>query len=223
MTTILDQPSTPSPLRALADRFPRVVGPNDNGRIMTAAEFDAIEESDEEYNYELIEEVLIVNAAPGPMEADPNEELGHALRTYAEQNPGIIDKTLSEQYIRTKRSRRRADRVVWIGLGRVPSVKRDIPAIAVEFLSAGHRSWQRDYVHKLEEYLAEGVKEYWIFDRFRRNLAIFRSADNGVSTTVVAAGDKITSPLLPGFGLPVNLLLKCAEDWLSVEPDEEPS
>lgn len=222
MSMILDPP----PLAAIpeVDMFPRRVGPNDNGRRMTVEEFDAIEQFDDEYRYELIEGVFVVNAAPGPVEVDPNEELGFLLRSYAQQHPGTIDKTIPEQYIRTHHSRRRADRVIWIGLGRVPNIQQDIPTIAVEFLSAGRRSWQRDYVQKLQEYLAAGVKEYWLFDRFRRHLAVFRpKSDGGMETTVIAAGMVYATALLPGFELPVDRLLKCADDWIAVDTEEERS
>lgn len=222
MTIILDPP--PRAANPEVDSFPRRVGPNDNGRRMTIEEFDAIEECDDEFRYELIEGVLIVNAAPGPVEVDPNEELGFLLRSYSQHHPGVIDKTIPEQYIRTHHSRRRADRVIWIGLGRIPNIKQDIPTIAVEFLSAGRRSWQRDYVQKLEEYLAAGVKEYWLFDRFCRHLAVFRPKSEGsVETTVIAAGMVYTTARLPGFELSIDRILKCVDDWIAIDAEDEPS
>ncbi len=223
-TAVLQPPSLFASPPPETGEFPRVVGLNDNGRRMTIEEFDAIEDYDDEYRYELIEGILIVNAAPGPVEVDPNEELGFLLRLFAQQTPGVIDKTISEQYIRTHRSRRRADRVIWIGLGHVPNIPQDIPTIAVEFLSAGRRSWQRDYVQKLEEYLAAGVKEYWLFDRFRRHLAVFRpKTEGGVETTVATAGMVYATPLLPGFELSIDRLLKCADDWIAIDTEVEPS
>lgn len=217
MSLILDPPPKTIPH---VDRFPHCVGPADNGRMMTPEEFDTIEEFDDESFYELIEGVLIVNAAPGPEEADPNGELEFLLRLYMQEHPGVIDKTVYERYINTTRSRRRADRVIWIGLGRVPDLQRDVPTIAVEFLSAGKQSWQRDYVLKRDEYLNAGVKEYWLFDRFRRQLSVFRSTDAEITTTVIIAGGTFTTPLLPGFELPIDRLLKCADDWKTVRLEE---
>jgi len=40
------------------------LGPETAGLLMTAEEFDAIEEYDEDYRYELINEVLVVTPAP---------------------------------------------------------------------------------------------------------------------------------------------------------------
>lgn len=219
MTITLD----PSPIAPSVDLFPRCIGSEDNGRLMTPDEFDAVEEYDDNYRYELIKGVLIVNAAPGPEEADPNEELGFLLRLYSQNHPGVIDRTVYERYINTDRSRRRADRAIWIGLGRTVDLSRDVPAIAVEFLSAGKRSWQRDYIHKREEYLAAGVKEYWLFDRFQRQFTVFQRNAAGDTSVVIPAGSVYTTPLLPGFELPIDRLLKCADYWIEMPPDENPS
>ena len=67
--------------------------------------------------------LLVVSPIPLEAERDPNEELGHWLRTYQESHPEgkILDKTLPEQTVLTGENRRRVDRILWIGLGRLPS------------------------------------------------------------------------------------------------------
>ena len=55
-------------------------------------------------------------------------------------------------------NRRRADRVIWTGLGRVPDPEKDIPSIVVEFVSKRRRDALRDYEAKRDEYLAAGVQ-----------------------------------------------------------------
>ena len=146
-----------------------------NGMLLTPEEFDAIVDYDEAYTYELIRGVVIVNPIPSEAESDPNEELGHLLRSYQDSHPAsTLDKTLSERYLRTPDSRRRADRVIWAGLGRVPDPRSDVPAIAVEFVSRRKRDQRRDYGEKRREYLAIGVMEYWIIDRFRRTMTVCR-------------------------------------------------
>jgi hypothetical protein len=47
----------------------------------------------------------------------------------------MLDEARPEQYIRTTSGRRRADRVIWIGLGRRPDPTVDTRAIAVKFVS----------------------------------------------------------------------------------------
>src|SRR5438270_5050030 len=130
------------------------IGPDCAGILMTPEEFDAIDEYDDLYRYELIRGVLVVSPIPSEQEADPNELLGGLLFVYREQHPqgAAIDRTFPERYVSTHDSRRRADRVVWAGLGRRPHPKDDVPAIVIEFVSAGRKNWQRDYVEQRREY-----------------------------------------------------------------------
>jgi Uma2 family endonuclease len=148
------------------------------------------------------------------MERDPNEELGHWLRNYKETHPEgkIPDKTLPEQTVRTKKNRRRADRLIWLGLGRVPT-RRDVASIIAEFVSKGKRNWRRDYIEKRKEYMAIKVQEYWILNRFDRTLTVFFRHGKSVKKQVVKETETYTTPLLPGFKLPLAQLLALADDW----------
>lgn len=192
-----------------------LIGPADNGRLMTPEEFDALtsEDVEEGYSYELIHGVFVVSPFPGPVETDPNDQLGFLLRLYDMHHPGVIDKTLYETYIRTKICRRRADRVIWIGLGRVPKLNQDVPTIAVEFLSFGKRNRKRDYDEKRQEYLDLGIREYWLFDRFKKQLTVFHRRDGKDQEQVIAAAESYRTPLLPEFELLVGQVLSRADDW----------
>jgi Uma2 family endonuclease len=186
-----------------------------NGMLMTPEEFDAVTDHDDRFDYELVHGVLVVVPPPGEAERDPNGELEYLLRLYRASHPrgSILDKTLSEQFIRLADSRRRADRVIWVGLGRVPDIQKDVPAIVVEFVSKRKRDRVRDYEEKRREYLAIGVSEYWIVDRFKRTLTVVRNAPGQPSEIVVQAEETYQSPLLPGFDLPLKQLLRLADDW----------
>jgi Uma2 family endonuclease len=200
-----------STIEIVADA-PVVLGPDLAGTLMTPEEFDAVEECDEDYVYELIRGVLIVSPPPSEKERDPNGELDFLLRLYREQHPqgAALDATLSEQWVRTPDSRRRADRVIWAGLGRQPNPRRDHPTIVVEFVSPGKRNRLHDYVEKRGEYLAHGVAEYWVIDRFRRTLTVYRAGEPDV---VVAHDGTYRTPLLPGFELSLARLLAAADRW----------
>lgn len=197
---------------SLATESPPVLGLELAGTRMTPEEFDAVEEWDEDYRYELIHGILVVAPVPLPQETGPNERLGQWLLNYLDQHPqgAALNYILMEQYVRTAASRRRADRLIWAGLGRLPRVKEDVPTIVVEFVSAGKRNRQRDYVEKRAEYLAIGVREYWIIDRFRRTLTVCRidSEDR-----VIAEGETYRPDLLPGFELPLAPILAAADLW----------
>jgi Uma2 family endonuclease len=202
----------------LASETVRPIGLGSAGIHMTAAQFDALEDCDENYRYELIDGVLVVTPIPSEAEGDPNEELGHRLRTYAETHPqgSTLDATLPERYIHT-RNRRRADRVIWAGLGRRPNPRLDPPTIVVEFVSPGRRSFMRDYVEKRDEYLAAGVREYWVIDRFRRTLTVYQQPPAPADGLVIAETGVYRPELLPGFELPLAPLLALADRWADVQ------
>jgi len=191
---------------------PPILGPGLAGTLMSAEEFDSVTDFDENFTYELIHGVLVVAPPPLEEERGPNEELGLLLRLYKITHPDghALDDTLPEQYVRTPANRRRADRVIWAGLGRPPNPQEDVPAIAVEFVSEGKRNRLRDYDEKRAEYVASGVTEYWIIDRFSRTMTAFRSDGSDV---VVLSDGIYRTPLLPGFELPLARLLEVADRW----------
>jgi Uma2 family endonuclease len=195
---------------------PRIIlGPDWNGAQMTPEEFDAIEEYDENFTYELIHGVVVVNPIPLGEETGPNEMLGHLLILYKHDHPqgDVLDNTLPQQYVRTRTSRRLADRVIWVGLGRTPHRLNDRPTIAVEFVSASKRDRRRDYEEKRREYMEIGIPEYWIIDRFRRTMTVVSNQPGGPVERVVPENETYQTPLLPGFELPLVRLLAVADEW----------
>jgi Uma2 family endonuclease len=183
------------------------------GIRLSPEEFDAVEECDEQYNYELVHGVLVVAPPPAVGERGPNDQLGYLLRFYKEQHPqgAALDLTLPEHLIRTPDSRRRADRVIWTGLGRLPNTRQDQPTIAIEFVSASRRDFQRDYLDKRDEYLRAGGWEYCIIDRFRRRMTVVRGGADPVTELVMTEPDTYATPWLPGFELPLAQLLAVAD------------
>jgi Uma2 family endonuclease len=196
---------------------PRRIGPRLSGITMTPEEFDAIPETRwvEGYRYELIRGVLVVTPPPREAERDPNEELGYMLRLHQDTHPqgSALDKTLSEHTMIGTPNRRRADRVLWTGLGRVPDPEVDPPSIAVEFVSEDRRDVLRDYEEKRDEYLAAGVREYWVIDRFQRTMTVFKPGPDGFVAQIVREDQIYQTELLPGFELPLARLLAKADQW----------
>jgi Uma2 family endonuclease len=187
------------------------------GTLMAPDEFDAIDRYDERFRYELVHGVLVVVPIAGCGETDPNEQLGYWLRAYQEHHPqgAALDLTMPQQYVATRTGRRLADRLIWIGLGRLPELPQDVPTIAVEFVSRRRRERVRDYEDKRREYLEVGVREYWIIDRFQQRMTVVRPQDGqslGVEQVVTEA-ETYTTPLLPGFELPLARLLTVADRW----------
>jgi Uma2 family endonuclease len=181
---------------------------------MSDEEFDDAD-FDDEWVYELINGVLVVSPVPAEGEVDPNEELGVMLRVYKRSHPhgAALDKTLPERYVRWPHSRRKADRLIWAGLGRRPDPKRDLPAIAVEFVSRGRRNQQRDLDEKVDEYMALGILEYWIVDRFKHTMTVATMVRGRVKQRVIRAHQTYRTKLLPGFELRLADLFKLADEW----------
>ena len=190
-----------------------VVGLESAGILMSPEEFDAISEYDENFQYELIHGVLVVHPIPLPEESGPHEYLGYTLLNYQEHHPSgkALDYTLPQQYVQTSTSRRIADRLIWTGLGRLPSRRRDVATIAVEFVSSGRRNRERDYVAKREEYREAGILEYWIVDRFRRTLTVIRNSADGTVERVFTEQEEYEPERLPGYKFPLAQLLRSAD------------
>jgi Uma2 family endonuclease len=188
-------------------------GPESTGIVMTPREFDRAEFV-EGWRYELINGVLVVSSTPLRNERDPNGELEYLLRVYRDTHPqgAALDATLSEETVATGDNRRRADRVIWAGLGRLPTAD-DPPTIIAEFVSAGRRNWLRDYENKRDEYLAIGVKEYWVINRFDHTLTVFSRRGRKARKRVIRADQTYKTNLLPGFELPLARLFALADRW----------
>ncbi len=198
----------------------RRLGPGSAGILLSPSEFDSADFVPH-FRYELVQGVLIVTPPPGGGERNPNDELGYRLRLYGDTSPEgrALDLTLLEQTIATTPNRRRADRAIWVGLGRTPDLERDIPTIVIEIVSGRKRDYLRDYEVKAREYREVGGREYWIIDRFRRMMAVNRYGPDGGTTVIVAEPETYRTDLLPGFELPLARLLSRADAW---DPPKRP-
>lgn len=191
--------------------IPSRIGPRCNGMSMTREEFQEHDDWVPGYRYELVHGVLIVNPPPDIGERNPNDVLGHLIRVYWETHPNgkVIDETSPEHTLATSAGFRRADRVIWAGLGRLPDPATDVPTIVIEFVSKRSRDRQRDYIEKRDEYRAAGVKEYWVIDRFRRCMTVCTASGE----RVIDADGVYSTPLLPGFELSVPRILAVADQY----------
>ena len=196
------------------------IGIESNGMLMSPDEFDAVGDYNHDYRYELVHGVLVVNPIPSLGEVGPNELLGNLLYAYQQyhEQGKALDATWPERYIRLSDSRRRADRVIYVGLGRMPNEDVDLPAIAVEFVSRARRNWIRDYERKRKEYEAVGLKEYWVIDRFERAMTVYRFQKRKTTETTIHPPEIYATPLLPGFELKLAQLFDYADEVTQANP-----
>ena len=207
MTSALLEPPVRRPA-APPRGVPETIGPRHAGMRMTGEEWEAHEDWDRAYRYELYDGVLVVCPAPGCGETSPNDELGRLLRNYIVLKPdGPAKLTLPERYIRIDAdNRRRCDRAVWCG--EFPQKPDEVPpTVAIEIVSASARDRRRDYVTKRAEYLSVGVREYWVIDRHARTITKFDAAGE----TVYDEAATVASDHLPGFELPVTAMTTAAD------------
>jgi Uma2 family endonuclease len=194
------------------------LGPRSAGMLLTAKEFDRAR-GEKGWRYELINGVLVVSPTPSRKERTPNDRLGQWLWNYRDQHPqgSSLDSTVPEEEIQTKENRRRMDRAIWAGLGRLPE-QGEAPTIVVEFVSQGKVNQDRDYVAKRAEYREIGVKAYWVVDRFRRSLTVYAFGGEKDEEHLIPEGQKYAPPQLPGFELDVAWLLSFADQWAKKRP-----
>jgi Uma2 family endonuclease len=100
--------------------------------------------------------------------------------------------------------------VVWVSRARLeqnldPDGKlHGAPNLAIEVLSPGSTNEQRDRELKLKLYSRIGVEEYWIADWRVRIVEVYRRIEGDLRLVTTLSGDDVlTSPLLPGFTLPI--------------------
>jgi Uma2 family endonuclease len=167
---------------------------------------------DDNRRYEIIDGALHISgpprcehswAADGCVAAlhvwDPNQQRGFAssrLQVIFTQSDAVIPD------------------VVWVSRERFPLVwsQEDghlhaAPDLVIEVLSPGTKNQQRDRDTKLKLYSVWGVAEYWIVDWQAERVMVYRRQDARLQlAATLQPGDSLTSPMLPGFALPVARL-----------------
>jgi Uma2 family endonuclease len=79
------------------------------------------------------------------------------------------------------------------------------PEIVIEILSPGSSNQRRDRQIKLNLYSAREVGEYWIADPENRSVEIYRRNPEALELVgSLMSEERIESPVLPGFTVPVE-------------------
>ncbi|NJK99627.1 MAG: Uma2 family endonuclease [Spirulinaceae cyanobacterium RM2_2_10] len=158
--------------------------------------------------YEIVDGELYVTRAPHLRHQEAGGNLHFELVAWSRrtqlgkpfQTPGVIftpyDAVISD--------------LVWVSQERL-AVGLDAaghltvaPELVVEILSPGTANEQRDKEIKLKLYSRHGVQDYWIVDWRLQTVEIYRRRDLQLQhISTLLSGDTLTTPLLPGFSVPV--------------------
>ncbi len=170
--------------------------------LLTAEQFDNYP-FEEDKRYELDEGELIEMTRPAYKHNRVMQHLLVELVMYLRKHPPG-EALLSENlYALSPNTRRSPDVAVILG-DRYEELKNAkvipiIPEIAAEVLSPSETP--RMIHRKLKQYFEAGVKEVWLIDPDSREVEVWRGAT--LPDRALVAGEALTSPLLPGFELPL--------------------
>ncbi|MGD1864024.1 MAG: Uma2 family endonuclease [Phormidesmis sp.] len=159
--------------------------------------------------YEIMDGELFVTRSPHRRHQQVGGKLNTALDLWSVQTglgevitaPGVV---LSD-----------ADNVipdlVWVSKERLALIEDEsghltkMPELVIEVLSSGADNIRRDREAKLKFYSVQGVREYWIADRFTKQIEVYRREEGKLSLVMtLTSEDTLTSPLLPDFACPLS-------------------
>jgi Uma2 family endonuclease len=192
------------------------IGLADNGRHMTLEEFRAADE-EPGYSYELSRGRVEVTEVPNDPHGHVVWNLDRAIAEYHREHPQRIDRAGGGASFRLwlpgMISGRNPDfSVVLSGTPKDRRGRRP-PSLVFEVVSQGGEA--RDYELKREEYLAFGLREYWIVDPIERRVTVLIRDGDVWMERVFPDGTVAEGLALPGFRMPV------AELWVGIDEEEE--
>ena len=173
--------------------------------LLSAEEFDNYP-FEEDKRYELDEGELIEMTRPTYKHNRVLRKLIVAMDLYFREDP-IGEVLISENlYALSATTRRAPDAAIILG-DRHEELKNAkvisiVPEIAAEVLSPTETP--RMIHRKLKQYFGAGVKEVWLIDPDVREIEIWKGTS--LPDPVLAVGDVLSTPLLPGFALPLDEL-----------------
>jgi Uma2 family endonuclease len=189
------------------------LGPADHGRELSYDHFLAAD-AQEGYRYEIIDGAVYVSPFPELCEVLCEQHIADCIKKWSRANPGIIGFVAVKASVfvmnRLKPTVPRPDLTVFRETPEGPHQRWEdfTPLIVAEVMQA---SVKKDLVRNVELYAEiPTILEYWILD-LRAGarhpiLHVFRrdSGDEPWSTAQYPSDAIYTTPLLPGFELPVT-------------------
>jgi Uma2 family endonuclease len=173
--------------------------------LMTGLEFDALPYNEGRL-WELLGGERIPVSSPTPEHQLILQRILFALMVYLDAHPGTglalsdVEFALADNYrVRPDVLVLSQQRMSSLDMNRVPVP--GAPDLAVEIISPSERS--PDTHDKLQAYLRYGTTEVWQVYPKSKSVVINR----GGTSAILASGQAISTPMLPGFSLAIGTLL----------------
>ncbi len=178
---------------------------------MSAEEFLALPLREDSPREELVNGELVVSEG-SPLLATVQGRIFFALESWVRAEPGRgsallpVDVGLDERNVY-------APDVLWYPQGRGPGPEQrpsPVPALAAEVRSPS--TWIFNLGAKKSGYERHGLSELWLVDTSADEVLAFRRSQPDVpffdAGATVGRGEKLSSPLLPGFALSIDELFQ---------------
>jgi Uma2 family endonuclease len=172
--------------------------------IMTGSQFDALP-YEEGRRWELVGDELIPVPSPTAEHQAILQRVLLALMLYFDARPDTGLVFTDVEFAMDQNHRVRPDVLVLLGelAASLDMTKVPVPGapdLAIEVISPSERTFESQ--QKLDAYLRLGTREVWQVYPKSKSIMIHRG---GMSTTITT-GDRIETPLLPGFALDLTTL-----------------
>lgn len=184
------------------------VGPQDAGRRMSFEDFQRAQ-PENGHVYELARGVVEVTDIPNRPHARVAQEISLALSVYVAAHRERVRYMASGSGAKIELPEQESERHPDISLYLTEWPESDypwdkwVPDIVIEVVSSGKKAHRRDHITKRQEYLAAGVREYWIVDLHDQAIVQLDRHGDRWKEQRLAAGATLRTPRLPGFALDV--------------------
>lgn len=179
-----------------------------NGLRLSVEEFMELDETWDKRKMELDDGVLYIMPRPRIVHNFAQNEFFAHFREYRDRSAGSPIQIYTDVIVALSlESGRLYAPDVTVILPDNPGAVRDrmvegAPDIVIEVLSSDRN---RDLVRKRQVYAEAGIPHYWICDLRRDTLTLLELQDGAyVERAMLTAEDTLTTPLLPGFALPLS-------------------
>jgi Uma2 family endonuclease len=171
--------------------------------IWTIADLEIFPDSEEKY-YEIIDGDLYVTRSPHLRHQQIIGKIAFQLENWS-QKTGLGETIIAPGVIFSQTDSVIPD-LVWISKTRLAQLEDSAghltgaPELVVEVISPGTNQEKRDREIKLKLYSVQGVREYWIVDRFLKQVEVYRRQQAKlVLSATLFDNNVLNSPLLPDF------------------------